>query len=66
MTSSIPIFQLLQWRSAIKLEAKGLKNSRGSVWAHAKKALNITGSREEVVNYITQLIEEYKDENNID
>lgn len=54
----IPSFQLLQWKYAIKLEAKGLKNSRGSVTAHAKKKLGIKGSRNKVLAIIQKLLEE--------
>jgi len=34
-------FQLLQWKYAIQLEAKGLKHSRGSVIAHAARAFGL-------------------------
>jgi hypothetical protein len=34
------IFQLLQWKYAVRLEALGLKHSRGSVTAHVMKVLN--------------------------
>ncbi len=36
----VPLFQLLQWKHAINLERKGLKNSRGSVTAHVRRKLS--------------------------
>lgn len=37
---SVPVFQLLQWKYAIRLEAKGLRHSSGrSVRAHAARVL---------------------------
>ena len=36
----LPVFQLLQWKHAIGLEMKGLKNSRGSVTAHVRRKLS--------------------------
>jgi hypothetical protein len=57
----VPIFQLLQWKYAIKLESKGLKHSRGSVTAHAKRVLGISGKREKVLAYIETLIADYND-----
>ena len=35
----VPFFMLLQWKGAIGLEMKGLKNSRGSVTAHVRKVI---------------------------
>lgn len=37
----VRLFQLLQWHSAMQLEAKGMKMSRGrSVTAHVRKVLS--------------------------
>lgn len=37
---AVPVFQLLQWKHAIRLEAKGLRHSSGrSVRAHAARVL---------------------------
>lgn len=37
----VPLFTLLQWRSALKLEAQGMKHSRGSVASHVRKVLKV-------------------------
>lgn len=53
----IPVFQLLQWKYAIKLEAKGLRHSSGrSVYKHAKQKLGITGTRDAVVAHIDSIL----------
>lgn len=53
----VPVFVLLQWKYAIKLEAKGLHHSSGrSVHAHAKRVLGIRGSREATIAYIDKLL----------
>jgi hypothetical protein len=41
----VPLFQLLQWRSALKLEAGGMRHSRGSVAAHVRKFLKVPKSQ---------------------
>jgi hypothetical protein len=38
-TVQLPLFQLLQFKHALLLEAKGLKHSRGSVATHVRKLL---------------------------
>jgi len=42
-------FHLLQLRGAIKLEMLGMKHSRGSAYAHAKKIYGFRGNRESVL-----------------
>lgn len=54
---AIKMYYLLAWRSAIRLETKGLKHSRGSVTAHVKKVLGIKGNREKVLAELDRLIE---------
>jgi hypothetical protein len=61
----VPMFQLMQWKYAIKLEMQGMKNSRGSVYAHAKRVLGIKGNRQKVYDYICETIEDLKYENHI-
>lgn len=55
----VPVFQLLQWKHAIRLEAKGIKFGR-SVHAHAKHVLGITGNREKVIAHIQTILDESK------
>lgn len=57
----VPVFQLLQWKYAIKLEMAELKHSRGSVWVHAKRVLQVKGSRESVIAHIDGLLKEAED-----
>jgi len=59
---NVPIFQLLQWKHAIRLEAKCAEKGwpspfRRSVWAHAKKHLGVRGSREKVVAHIQGILD---------
>ena len=42
---TVPLFQLLQWRSALKLEAGGMRHSRGSVAAHVRRFLKVPKSQ---------------------
>lgn len=39
-TIQLPLFQLLQFKHALLLEAKGLTHSRGSVATHVRKLLS--------------------------
>lgn len=39
------MFQTLAQRSALKLEMMGLKNSRGSVYAHIKRQYGFKGNK---------------------
>jgi len=41
----VPMFTLLQWRSALKLEAVGLRHSRGSVATHVRRFLKVPKSQ---------------------
>ncbi len=40
----VPMFKLLQWRAALKLEAHGLKHSRRNVTAHVRTKLSVPDS----------------------
>ncbi len=50
----VPLFQLLQWKFALRLEMKGLKHSRGSVYRHLMKLLKAPKgyTREQMSYYI--------------
>jgi hypothetical protein len=41
----VPLFQLVQWRSALKLEAQGMRHSSGSVTAQVRKLLKCPKSQ---------------------
>lgn len=49
-------FQLTQLK-AMELEAKGLKHSRGSVYAKVKKDYGFIGNRQSVIKQLRDLIE---------
>jgi len=57
---SITVWTLLQWKYAIKLEAKGLRHSKGSVTAHAKRVLGVTGNRDKILACIQGLLDQYE------
>jgi hypothetical protein len=40
----VPMFRLLQWRAALKLEAQGMKHSRRSVTAQVRTKLSVPDS----------------------
>lgn len=55
MSTTVSVFQLLQWKHAIRLEGKGLRHSSGrSVRAHAAKILGC--KRGEVAERIERLL----------
>ena len=45
----INFFQVARLCSALKLECKGLKMSRGSVYAHCKRTYGFKGNKEKVL-----------------
>jgi len=57
---AVPVFQLIQWKHAIKLEMEGLRYSRGNVCAHVKKLFNIhpQEKRQVVLNAIVDVLEQ--------
>lgn len=44
MQTRSTVFQLMQWKHAIRLEAKGMKVARRSVNAHARRFLRLPGN----------------------
>jgi hypothetical protein len=61
----VPVFQLLQWKHAIRLEATCAEKGwpapfPRSVWAHAKRKLGVKGSREKVVAHIQGILDRYQ------
>jgi hypothetical protein len=51
-------FNMLAQRSALKLEIKGLKMSKGSVYAHIKKTYNLKGGKQKVLDQFEELLME--------
>ncbi len=56
-SESIEMFNLLSMKYALKLEIAGLKHSRGSVYALAKKRFGFKGNKQSVLTQLTALIE---------
>ena len=52
------MFQTLAQRAALKLEMKGLKNSRGSVYAHIKRQYGFKGNKAKVLALLDAYIAE--------
>lgn len=50
------LYQMLALRSALGLELKGMRHSKGSVYAHIKKLYGFKGSKEKVWVQLDQLI----------
>jgi len=63
----VPMFKLLQWRGALKLEAKGMKHSKGSVTKEVRKKLSVPDSdkswdSESLAGYIGQTIDDVNEQ----
>lgn len=54
----INFFQLARVKAALKLEMIGLKNSRGSVYAYAKRAYGLKGSKQKVYEQLCAMVEQ--------
>ena len=62
----IDMFRLLQLRSALYLETKGMKHSSGgSAYATIKKEYNLKGNKENVLKQIEQIIQIQKEKRGI-
>jgi hypothetical protein len=53
---NIEMFRLFQMKSALALEIKGLKHSRGSVYALVKKEFNLKGNKKKVYDQLCNII----------
>ena len=52
------LFQFFTRRSALSLETKGLRHSRGSVYALCKREYDLRGNRQNVLNQMNLVREE--------
>jgi hypothetical protein len=60
-TEKIALYQMLVLRSALKLEMRGLKMSRGrTAYSAIKQIFNIKGSRQKVLDTFNEIIETTK------
>lgn len=57
---AIPVYQLLVWRGALKLEILGMKRHGRSAYSIIKSELGLTGSRQKVLSQLEKLIGEAK------
>jgi len=63
---NLDMFRLLQLRSALYLETKGMKHSSGrSVYALIKKEYNLKGNKENVLKQLEQMIQIEKEKRGI-
>lgn len=63
-TVAVPLFQLLQWKHAIALECKGLKNSQGSVTAHVRRKLSAPRSypRADLLQHLSDSLDSIREQ----
>ena len=61
-TVTIPYFQLVQWRGALRMEEAGLKTRGGSVAAHIRKRFGLRPRfpRKDILAFVCSVIDEVK------
>ena len=63
---NLDMFRLLQLRSALYLEIKGMKHSSGrTAYAAIKREYNLKGNKENVLNQMNQMIQIEKERRGI-
>jgi len=60
LSHEMKIFNMLQLKHAFSLELKGIKHSRGSVYAYVKKRFHLRGNRNSVYTQFCELVEKEK------
>ena len=58
--TTVPIFQLLQWKYGLLLEMKGLKNSRGYIYAHVKRTFGWKGNRQKIYDQLCKVLDDFE------
>ena len=58
----VNLFQLLQWKHALRLEERGMRFSRGSVTAHVRKVLSAPRSYKGLAQHIAASLESIMEE----
>ena len=56
------LFNMMAQKSALKLEMRGMKMSRGSVYAHIKRTYGLKGNKQRVYTQFCELVEKAKGE----
>jgi len=62
MVTQPELFNMLAQKAALRLEIKGLKMSRGSVYAHIKRTYGLRGNKQSVYTQFCELVEKAKGE----
>jgi hypothetical protein len=62
----VKLYRMLSMRGAIKLESMGMKHSRGSITALAKREFGWTGNRAKILALLDAEIEKFKAEHPAD
>lgn len=62
MITKPELFSMMSQKSALSLELKGMKHSRGSVYAMIKRKYHLTGNKERVYTQFCELVEKAKGE----
>ena len=55
---NIELYDMLRLKYALKLELKGMKNSRGSAYAYIKREYNLKGNKQKVYDKFCELIKQ--------
>jgi len=57
---TVPLWQLLQWKAALRLESQGMRHSRGSVATHVRRLLSAPSSytTRELAAYIAAVVDD--------
>ena len=55
---NIELYNMLRLKYALKLELKGMKNSRGSAYAYIKREYNLKGNKQKVYDKFSKLIKQ--------
>mgnify|MGYP003129690362 CR=1 FL=1 len=57
LEKTVPLFQLIQWKHALKLEMFGMKSRGGSVYARIKKTFGWSGNREKIYEKLCDFLD---------
>jgi len=57
----IELYHLTAQKYALKLEMLGMKNSRGSVYAHLKRTHGWKGNKQKIMDQLEKLIKEKRE-----
>ena len=58
LEKTVPLFQLIQWKHALKLEMFGMKSRGGSVYARIKKTFGWKGNRQKIYDKLVKILDD--------